>query len=136
MVGGRYGKVKGFNFYLQKNERLKPFERKKLLTESEIMISKLIDEEVNRMGSIENIDSNITLLDSSNSDLELKEIWNNLYKNYGYRFDRFKEKWERDSIGKIKDFGDNKDETESFNPLKIDWIEKRKKKIKFYNDMG
>lgn len=133
MVGGRYGKVKGFNFYLQKNERLKPFERRKLLSESEIMISKLIDEEVNRMGSIENIDSNITLLDSSHSDLELMEIWNNLYQNYGYRFDRFKEKWERDSIGKIKDFGNKKDETKSITPLKIDWLEERKKKIKLYD---
>ncbi|TLP73245.1 hypothetical protein [Maribacter sp. ACAM166] len=97
------------------------------------MISKLIDEEVNRMGSIENIDSNITLLDSSHSDLELMEIWNNLYQNYGYRFDRFKEKWERDSIGKIKDFGNKKDETKSITPLKIDWLEERKKKIKLYD---
>lgn len=129
MVGGRYGKVKGFNFYIQKNERLKPVERRKLLSESEPMISKLINEEVNRVGSVENINSQITFLDPSNSDMELMEIWNGLYRNYGYRFDRFKSKWEKNSLGKIKDFGNKKDETNSLNPLKIDWLEKRKKKL-------
>jgi hypothetical protein len=133
VVGGRYGKVEGFNFYFQSNEKLKPFERKKLLSESEPMISKLIDEEVSRMGTIENIDTCITLLDPSYSDLELTETWNNLYQQYGYRFDRFKEKWENNQFGNLKDFGDKNDETTSFTPLKIPWIEKRKKKIKFYD---
>lgn len=129
MVGGRFGKVKGFNFYIQKNERLKPFERRKLLSESEPMISKLIDEEVNRVGSIENINFNITLLDSSNSDIELMETWNKLYQNYGYRLDRFKDKWEKELFSQIKDFGNKKDERKSLTPLKIDWIERRKKKL-------
>ena len=135
MVGGRYGKVEGFNFYFQKNDRLKPFQRRKLLTESEQLITELIDEEVNRKGTIENIDKTITQLDPSHCDLELMETWNNLYQNYGYRFDRFKEKWERDSFGNLKDFGNKNDEIKSVNPLKVDWIEKRRNKIKFY-DMG
>ena len=135
VVGGRCGKVKGFNFYLQKNEKFKPFERRKLLSQSEDLITQLIDEETKRMGSIENINKDISVLDCSLSDLELKEIWNNLYDEYGYRFDRFKDKWEREKFGVIKDFGNKKDELKSFTPLKIDWIEKRNKKVKLY-DMG
>jgi len=135
VVGGRYGKVEGFNFYFQKNDRLKPVQRRKLLTESESLISQLVDEEVNRMGSIENIDKSITHLDPTDSDLELIETWNNLYQNYGNRFSRFKDEWEKDLFGNLKDFGDKKDETKSFNPLRIDWIEKRKEKIKIC-DLG
>ena len=129
MVGGRNGKIKGFNFYFQNDDRLKPFQRRKLLKESEDMISKLIDEEVDRMGSIENINTNISFLDPSHSDMELMEIWNQLYQDWGYRFDRFKDKWENELLGQIKDFGDKKDELKSVKPLKIDWIEKRKKKL-------
>tara|TARA_R110002111_G_scaffold180643_1_gene246260 strand:+ start:1877 stop:2284 length:408 start_codon:yes stop_codon:yes gene_type:complete len=135
VVGGRYGKVKGFNFYVQKNERLKPFERKKLLEQSEILISNLIDEETKRKGSLENINKNITLLDSSYSDEELLETWNKIYDEYGNRFERFRTKWERDNLGTIKDFGDKKDESKSFNPLKINWIKNRKNKINI-SDLG
>ena len=135
MVGGRCGKIKGFNFYIQKNQKLKPFQRRKLLSQSEVLISQLIDEETKRMGSIENVNKNISFLDSFLSDLELKEIWNKMYDEYGYRFDRFKDKWERENFGIIKDFGDKKDESKSFTPLKIDWVERRKNKTKVY-DMG
>jgi DNA primase catalytic subunit len=135
VVGGRYGKVKGFNFYVQKNERLKPFERRKLLSQSEILISNLIDEETKRKGCLENINKNITLLDSSYSDEELVETWNKIYDEYGIRFERFRTNWERDNIGKIKDFGDKKDESKSFNPLKINWILNRKSKINI-SDLG
>ncbi len=133
MVGGRCGKVKGFNFYLQKNEKFKPFERRKLLSQSEEIISQLVNEETKKFGSVENIDKSIENLDCSLTDLELMEIWNNLYDKYGCRFKPFKDKWVRENVGVIKDFGNKKDETKSFTPLKIDWIEKRK--VKIY-DMG
>lgn len=135
MVGGRRGKVKGFNFYLQKNERFKPFERRKLLSQSEDLITQLIDEETKMVGSVERINKNISFLDCSLTDLELREIWNNLYDEYGCRFEQFKDKWFRENVGVIKDFGNKKDESKSFTPLKIDWVEKRKKKIKLY-DLG
>lgn len=99
------------------------------------MISKLIDEEVTRLGSIENINKNITHLDDIHSDDELVEIWNNLYDEYGNRFELFKDKWERENIGVIKDFGDKKDESKSLNPVKLDWVEKRKNKMKII-DLG
>ena len=105
MIGGRFGKVNGFNFYFQKNEKLKPCERRKLLSESDSLISKLLEEEVDRMGSVENVNTNISFLDSSHSDMELKEIWNTIYNEYGFRFDRFKDKWEKEFLGVFKDFG-------------------------------
>jgi hypothetical protein len=124
-----------FNFYIQKNEKLKPFERRIFLSQSEDLISQLVGEETKMRGSIENINKNISFLDSSLSDLELKEIWNNLYDEHGYRFDRFKDKWIREKIGGNKDFGDKKDESKTINPLKTDWLKKIKNKSKLY-DMG
>lgn len=121
MVGGRNGKIKGFNFYFQDNDKLRPFERRKLLSESEDMISNLIE------GSIKKI--NVPFLDPSNTDMELMDTWNNLYENYGYQFDGLKDRWEKDTIGNYKDFGNKEDESKSFTPLKIDWVEKKKKKL-------
>ena len=135
MVGGRCGKVKGFNFYIQKNERLKPFERRKLFSQSEDLITQLIDEETKILGSVEKVNKNISFLDSSLSDLELREIWNKMYDEHGCRFEPFKDKWIRENVGVIKNYGNKKDESESFTPLKIDWIEKRKVESKIY-DMG
>jgi hypothetical protein len=85
VIGGKYGKIKGFNFYFQKNERLKPFQKKKLLELSEGYISNLIDEEMRFRTPLEMIDTNLQYLDSSHTDLELMEIWNGIYDKYGCR---------------------------------------------------
>jgi hypothetical protein len=109
---------------------LKPFQRRKLLSESENLISKLIDEEISKVGSIENVSSKIVCLDSSHTDLELIEIWNSIYDDYGFRFDLFKDKLIKENLKGIKDYENNKDDSNIYTPLKIDWLERRKMKRK------
>ena len=97
--GGKYGKVKGFDFYVQPNEKLKPFQRRELLTKSEDFISRIINEETMNGIKLDSIDKNIQHLDSNNKDSELIEIWNNFYDKYGCRLPQFKDKWERENNG-------------------------------------
>lgn len=78
------------------------------------------------------MNKNIEYLDPNLEDIELMNIWNTMYDEYGYMIGDFKSKWEREKLGTIKDCGDKKDESKFYKPLKIDWIEK-KKNIKFYN---
>ncbi len=135
VVGGRYGKVKGFNFYLQDRERLKPFQRRKLLDESENLISLLINEEFEKLKDYSKIDTILTFLDSELTDLELLEIWNDIYVRYGFRMSPFRDKWEREMIGTLKDIGGEVGESKPFKPIKIDWLEKRKMNINL-KEMG
>ena len=136
MIGGRYGKVKGFDFYIQDRERFKPFQRRRLLKESEDLISNIINEEMEIHHSYERIDSDLVFLDSAHTDLELMEHWNLIYNKYGYRMIPFRDKWEREFIGSTMEFGDKNDESKSFKPLKIDWLEKRKMKKKYIELIG
>lgn len=123
--GGKNGKVNGFNFYVQSNDRMKPFQRRELLNKSEEYISRILDEESKNGLRVDSIDKKIQHLDSTLSDTELVQIWNSFYDEYGCRIPEFKEKWERENIGVIKDLGDKKDESTSYNPLRIDWFDNR-----------
>ena len=37
-------------------------------------------------------------LDNSLTDLELKDIWNEMYDNYGYLMSDFKDQWEKEQL--------------------------------------
>jgi len=126
IVGGRGGKVKGFNFYFYE-DKLKPYQRRILLSKSEKHIDSITTSiDISTEGLMK---SNIEYLDSSLTDSELMDTWNRLYDEYGYLMSDFRDKWERERFGIIKDFGDKKDETKSYNPLKLDSIERRRNKI-------
>ena len=136
MVGGKYGKVKGFDFYIQDGDRLKPFQRRKLVSESEVYICEIMDK-LNPMGkSFEQIMNGPEFLDPDYHDLELMEYWNEIYNKYGFLINDFKSKWEREFIGNQMEFGDVKDESKPSEPLKIEWLEKRKRKKKYSELMG
>ncbi|MDC3340861.1 hypothetical protein OAV50_00045 [Flavobacteriaceae bacterium] len=93
-------KFKGFNFYIQCNEKLSQSNRKRLLKESEVHLNEVTSslpqtiEELIRMGIVSELDSSIT-------DYELMEQWNKMYDEYGYLMSEFSEKWEKEMMGTI-----------------------------------
>ena len=93
-------KFKGFNFYIQCNEKLSQSNRERLLKESEVYLNEVtsslpqpIEEQI-RMGVIDELDSSLT-------DYELLEQWNKMYDEYGYLMSEFSEKWEKEKMGII-----------------------------------
>ena len=93
-------KFKGFNFYIQSNEKLKQSNRERLLKESEVHLNEVTSslpqtiEELIRMGIVSELDSSIT-------DYELLEQWNKMYDEYGYLMSEFSEQWEKEMMGTI-----------------------------------
>jgi hypothetical protein len=94
-------KFYGFNFYIQCNEKLSKIDRKTLLTNSKNYLgliynsSLLSTEDKQRRGLVSELDSSLT-------DLELLEIWNPIYEEFGYMILEFKDKWESKQIPKGK----------------------------------
>lgn len=93
-------KFKGFNFYIQCNEKLSQRNRERILMESEVHLNEVtsslphpIDEQI-RMGVISELDSNLT-------DYELLGGWNKMYDEYGYLMSEFSEQWEKEKMGTI-----------------------------------
>ena len=93
-------KFKGFNFYIQCNEKLKKSNRERLLKESEVYLNEVtsslpqpIEEQI-RMGVVSELDSTLT-------DYELLEQWNKMYNEYGYLMSGFSEQWEKEMMGTI-----------------------------------
>ena len=131
MIGGKYGKIKGFNFYFQENERLKPFQRRKLLELSEGYISNLIDDETRSGRTIEMIDKSLHQLDNSQTDEELQNHWNLIYDNYGMRIPQLERRWYRDNG--IKDFGEVREVSEPINSVVVEYLNSKKGFKKVYD---
>lgn len=79
--GGKNGKVKGLNYYIQSNGKLKKKERESLLRLSEDYMTHTVGTE----------------LDSSLSDIELLDEWNQFFDQHGMRFPEFEERWFREN---------------------------------------
>jgi hypothetical protein len=94
-------KFYGFNFYIQCNEKLSKTHRNHLLNKSKSYLgliynsSLLSTEDKQRRGLLCELDSSLT-------DLELLEIWNSIYEEFGYMIPEFKDKWESKQIPKGK----------------------------------
>jgi hypothetical protein len=92
-------KFKGFNFYIQGNEKLSKKNRIRLLKESEVHLNEVTSsltqsvEDQIQMGVIGELDSTLT-------DYELLGQWNQMYDNYGYLMSGFRDQWEKEKIGK------------------------------------
>ena len=92
-------KFYGFNFYIQSNEKLSVKHRDYLLDKSRNYLgliynsSLLSTEEKQRKGLVNELDSFLT-------DLELLEIWNPIYEEFGFLIPDFKDKWESKRIPK------------------------------------
>ncbi|MHA8088833.1 hypothetical protein U8593_00870 [Aquirufa antheringensis] len=94
-------KFYGFNFYIQCNEKLSKRDKTTLLTNSKNYLgliynsSSLSTEEKQRRGLVSELDGSLT-------DIELLEIWNPIYEEFGYMIPEFKDKWESKQIPKSK----------------------------------
>ena len=123
--GGRFGKVKGFNFYIQPNEKLKPCERRKLLRLSDVYISNLIDSFTNVGVKVEKIQITLNHLDPQNTDLELVEEWNLIYDSYGCQIPQLKDRWERDNgLHKMQMIKSDLEFKSIPKPKVLEWINK------------
>ena len=99
-------KFKGYNYYIQCNEKLSKNNRKTLLRTSTIHLGEV--ESQLRLDERRRLKKLVFELDSNLSDWELLDQWNMMYENFGYLMTKFRKKWE-DS--RIKDFG-----KETFKP--------------------
>ena len=133
-------KFYGFNFYIQCNEKLSKTDRGTLLTNSKNYLgliyhsSSLSTEDKQRRGLVSELDSSLT-------DLELLEIWNPIYEEFGFMIPEFKEKWESKRIpkGKIqtmKSKFENSDNELNELRCRIIQLEILLKKSKYVEGMG
>ena len=117
-------KFKGFNFYIQCNEKLKQSNRERLLKESEVHLNEVTSslpqtiEELIRMGVVSELDSSLT-------DYELLGQWNQIYDEYGYLMSEFSEQWEKEKMGK----GSVKEKKPTIIQTLIDEIESLKNRL-------
>ena len=92
-------KFYGFNFYIQCNDKLSKTHRNLLLNKSRPYLDLIYN---SSSLSIEERRGLLSELDSSLTDLELLEIWNPIYEEFGYMIPEFKDKWESKHIPKEK----------------------------------
>lgn len=93
-------KFKGYNFYIQCNDKLSKKNRVKLLETS----STYLDEVFSSLpfSTDKKISDGLTNeLDYSLSDYELLDQWNYMYDSFGYLMSKFRNQWERE---RLKDF--------------------------------
>ena len=93
-------KFRGYNFYIQCNEKLSKNNRKILLRTSTIHLSEI--ENQLRVSEKRKLNELVFELDPNLSDYELMDQWNMMYDNFGYLMSYFKKKWEDE---RIKEFG-------------------------------
>ncbi len=93
-------KFKGYNFYIQCNDKLSKKNREKLLETSSTYLDEVFsslpfstDKKIS--------DGLINELDYSLSDHELLDQWNYMYDSFGYLMSKFRNQWERE---RLKDF--------------------------------
>lgn len=133
-------KFYGFNFYIQCNDKLSKRDRKTILTNSKNYLgliyhsSSLNTEDKQRKSLVSELDSSLT-------DLELLEIWNPIYEEFGYMIPEFKDKWEskrnpkRSFQTKSSKFEKSENETDELRK-RITQLEILLKKSRFVEGMG
>lgn len=85
---GKFGKLKGFDYYLRYETKLRPNQRKDFLVRSEEYISK-----INEISA-----TKYSHMDESLTDIELMEMWNEIWWTWGWVIDEFKDKWFRERM--------------------------------------
>lgn len=94
-------KFKGYNFYIQCNERLSRKNREELLRTSSIHLGEVFSslplstEQKIRNGLVDELDPLLT-------DFELLDQWNLMYDSFGYLMSTFKNKWEKERMKSFK----------------------------------
>ena len=85
---GKWGKLKGFEYYLRSENKIRPNQRRDFLIKSEGYIGM-----INELAS-----EPISYMDSSMSDIELMEVWTEIYHNWGWVVSEFKDRWIREKL--------------------------------------
>jgi hypothetical protein len=80
---GKWGKLKGFEYYLRSENKLRPNQRTDFLIKSEEYIGM-----INQISTFQ-----YPYMDSSMSDIELMEMWNDIYHQWGWVIGEFKNRW-------------------------------------------
>ena len=93
-------KFRGYNFYIQCNEKLSKNNRKTLLRTSSIHLSEV--ESQLRVSEERKLNELVFELDPNLTDYELLDQWNLMYDNFGYLMSQFKKKWEDERIKSFK----------------------------------
>ena len=125
--------MKGFNFYIQ-NDRLKPSERRKLLEKSEDYIGQLLEEDLKMGIPVEVSLLTKSHLDPSLTDLELVDIWNDMFDSFGCRISDLRERFERDNGLYSKNATKSHSESDFvINPKVSDWLNRKKLNL---SDLG
>lgn len=93
-------KFRGYNFYIQCNEKLSKNNRKTLLRTSSIHLSEV--ESQLRVSEERKLNELVFELDPNLTDYELLDQWNMMYDNFGYLMSQFKKKWEDERIKSFK----------------------------------
>jgi len=94
-------KFKGYNFYIQCNDKLSQRNREELIQTSSNHLDEVFSslpcstDKMIRDGLINELDKNLT-------DFELLDQWNFMYDSFGYLMSRFKNQWERERIKSFK----------------------------------
>lgn len=111
--GGFGGKVKGLNYYIQSNGKLKRRERKELLEKSEVYMLPVTGSE----------------LDPSLTDIELLNQWNEFFDGNGMRYPEFEDQWFKENPIPDDFKGEDKDGDDDFfsNKLELPDILKKKR---------
>ena len=117
--GGKNGKIKGFNFYIQPTGKLIKREREELLIKSEEYMTSTIGTE----------------LDPSLSDIELMEEWNEFFDEYGMRFPEFKDNWIKENPIP-EEMGDKEGNSNSEKKKKIELPDILKTKDSLRSNLG
>ena len=118
--GGRRGKVKGYDFYIRENETLQPKHRKILLEESQLWMMNI---PTLRIHSPLKGDGE---LDSTHTDIEIMDSWNEFYDQWGYTIPKFKKKWEREFLPTDetqKKYHRNSPKVEEETNPKLEWLD-------------
>ena len=93
-------KFRGYNFYIQCNEKLSKNNRKTLLRTSSIHLSEV--ESQLRVSEERKLNELVFELDPNLTDYELLDQWNMMYDNFGYLMSQFRKKWEDERIKSFK----------------------------------
>ena len=93
-------KFRGYNFYIQCNEKLSKNNRKILLRSSSVHLSEV--ENQLRVSEERKLNELVFELDPNLTDYELMDQWNMMYDSFGYLMSHFKKKWEDERIRSVK----------------------------------
>ena len=118
--GGVGGKVKGLNYYIQSNGKLKRRERKDLLEKAEVFMLPVTGTE----------------LDSSLTDIELMNEWNVFFDAHGMRYPEFEDQWFKENPIPDDFKGEDNDSDDDFFSNKLELPNILKKKRIDTSDLG